>query len=111
TKERMFDVVAREDHERPLGGEIASPQRCANAADLIERVAVAELAPAGSGTLREKGARRSGGRPVFQALGQLRGVGGKHMRRSQEDCAVASALGNNVTRPEPHCAYRLGGRS
>ena len=56
-EERVLDVVAGEDHDRPLGREIAREQRGADAPDPFEGLAVGDRAPAAGGVALRQNVR------------------------------------------------------
>ena len=105
--ERMLDVVARQDHDRPLRRKVAPQQRRADAADLLQGLGIGELAPAAAGIpLRQEDPFGRGRGPVVEPLGQLRRVGRERVGRFEVDGAVRPALHDHVARAEAHRPHR-----
>ncbi len=105
--ERVLDIVAGEDRDRPLGREIAREQGCADAADGGQRLAVTDPAPAaGRVALGEVGALRGPRGPIVEPLGQLLRVGRKRVRRLEVERPVRPALDDDVARAEADRPHR-----
>ena len=97
-QERVFDVVAGEDEQRPVGPQSGIEQSLPETFDRRENLRVGEAAPGARGVaLREVGARRCVGGPMDEALGQARGIGRQRRRLSHVDDAVFGA--HDIDRP------------
>ena len=109
TEQRMLEIVAGEDRHRPLGRKIAREQRRADAAHLVERLAIADRAPFPRRVaLRHERPLGRRNRPVFEPLGQLRRIGGERVGRLQQDGAVRPAVDHHVAGTEPDRPQRRG---
>ena len=86
--QRVLDVVAGEDHDRPLGGQIAPEQRFANCADKGQRLRISHTAPAATPiALREKNAVAPPSRPNIQdAPSACRGSWAEDPSRADGSC-------------------------
>ena len=97
-EQRVLDVVAGQDRDRPLGRKLAlraAPARCARTC--AQRLRVAERAPGAVGVaLGEEDAVGRGLRPMFQPLRQLVRIGLERVRRAQMDRAVGLAVEHDV---------------
>ena len=76
-EQRVLDIVAGENGDRPLGRKIALQQRRGDGANRRERLRVSQRAPAAGGVaLRQEHALGRGLRPMHQPLGEVfRGYG------------------------------------
>ncbi len=84
--QRVLDVVAGQDRDRPLGGQIAREQGFADAAGKFQRLFVGDRAPVAIAVaLGEEGLRRRFRRPELQPLGQLVGIDAERLRRTQQN--------------------------
>ena len=100
-EERVLDIVAGENGDRPLGGEIAPQQRLADGAGLRQRLGISNGAPAaGAVALGKKGTLGRMPRPIFQPFGQLGGIGAELLRRAQVDAAVGAPRGDDGLRAD-----------
>ena len=101
-KERVLDVVAGKNGDRPLGRQIALEQSGGDRAYARERLGVSQRAPvACCVALREKDAIRRRLRPMNEPFGDVSRIGRQRMRRTHEDDAVAAAFDQDILRPEP----------
>ncbi len=104
--ERVLDVVAGENDERPLGGEIARQQRLADAAGKFQRLLVGDGAPvAVIVALGEEDLARRFRGPELQPFGEL--------VRDRCRAAAASATGSSRrrgTQPSTSCGPSVTGR-
>ena len=106
-QQRMLDVVAGQDRDRPFGRERALQQRLRDGAHLREHLRVAARPPRSvRRALRQEHAVRRGGGPMLQPLGQLVGIGAERMRRAQIDGAVGPAIEQHLRRRELHGPQR-----
>ena len=102
-QQRMLDVVAGEDGDRPLRGNMAPQQRLADAPRLVERPGISDAAPAAPlVALHEQHPVRRPRRPVFQPLGEFHRIGAQRMRRPQMDDATRAPLDHNIGGTKPH---------
>ena len=106
-EQRMLDVVARQDGDRPLGRKLTLQKCRRDGADARERLPIGHAAPgAGAVALREENALGRGFRPMRQPLGEFFRIGLEGARRAQQDRAVRLALDLDACRPEPHRPQR-----
>ena len=96
--QRMLDVVAGKDRDRPLRREIEVEERGADATDAVERLGIGEGAPfAVRVALRQLGAVRRRHRKVNEPVGQLVGVGAERAALADE---------HNLRRAAPRFRFR-----
>ena len=100
-EQRMLDVVAGQDRNRPLGRQVALQQRRGDGANGRECLRIAQRAPrAGRVALRKEDTIGRGLGPMHQPLREIFGIRRQRMRRAHQDGAVLAPFDQHIGRPE-----------
>ena len=89
-KHRVFKIILREDHQRPLGRQPPVDEALPDPARVFERMGIGDPAPLAR--RQTHGDERAVGRPgcpVKQALGQACGIGAERRRGFQQEAPLA----------------------
>jgi len=106
-QQRVLDVVAGQNDDRPFRRQPALQERRADAAHLVQHLRVTEGAPAAIGvTLRQERAIRRRFRPMLERLAQRAVIGRQHLRGADVNDAAGFAFKHGIRRAEPHRAQR-----
>ena len=106
-EQRVLDVVAGQDRDRPLRRQPAPQQRRANALHFVQHLGISELAPLIVGAaLRQEHALGRLTRPALQRLAQRVVVAAERLRGTNVDGAVGRALDHGIGRAQAHRAQR-----
>src|SRR5688572_18878387 len=103
-EERMVDAVVGQNCHRPLRSEAPLEECLGDPAHRAVRFAVAQLSPALTRALGEKGPLRSLVGPLHQPFGDATRIGGELLRRAQQHRAVGTLLHLDLLRRELHSA-------
>ena len=103
----MLDVVAGQDHDRPVRRQVAPQQALADPAREAQRLTVGDAAPAARGrALREQDAIGGTLGPEFEPAAQLVRVIAERVRRAHHDGAVGAALDDYIGGAQSYLADR-----
>src|SRR5271170_3767342 len=91
-QQSVFDAVAREDEDRPLGRKTTIEQSLPDRARRGEGFGVTDLPPAFAGACYQKRAIRRPRCPALQPLGHPRGIGPQLLRIADEETAVRTGF-------------------
>ncbi len=106
-QQRVLDIVAGDDGDRPLRRQPAPQQRRADAPRRRQHLRIAERAPAAFRVaLRQKHAVGRGLGPMFERLAQRGVIGRQHLRGADMDDAARLALQHGIECAQPHRPQR-----
>ena len=91
TEQGVIDVIARQDHHRPLGGQAAIEQTLADGAHQGESLGIGHTPPiSGSVALGEEDAIRGDECPMLQPLGDRAWEAAERIGAIDDDAAIGA---------------------
>ncbi|MNT79874.1 hypothetical protein D3C72_2192620 [compost metagenome] len=101
----MLDLIAGDDHERPLGREACIQKRLSQRLDSLQHLGEGELAPALAFAVGDQhGVRRLDG-PGFQRVDDGARIGAQCLDRAQDGRAVGAVVGRGSHVAQPDRAH------